>query len=418
MHNAINKNSKTYTSTGGAGDHERLSNRRGAGPDGAAHHLSTDEKRFFETLLADAPLTPTNIYPMDNENNVYQFPEFIGSEYRSPKGTPMLGVEIAIASDADLQYLIYTGYIETELAANRFPDFEALITVSTSYFWSIRYVDTRGIAGNWSVPTLFTTAAAFEPTVVITPQIDYPTEDSRVSPIDPLLVSSPFTLIGGTDTHESSSWQLSNAANFEPGNIIAESLDDTQSLTAIVFPNLDLEGEHGFYSRVRHKAALAGESRWSPIRHAWLRDFHDSPFIGVAGRPASEGGVISWRLLNLAGETVKVRSTYWDKHSVIHKTIKDTAASNIIVADQHMVLCPEFYVRTDHGKDGDDYRFFIGPAPFEGASLHPMFLHNNSNGPIYWGKYLCGNATDTGTPGANSLPGYYVRQGQCRRLPR
>ncbi|MDR1020842.1 MAG: hypothetical protein LBL73_08790, partial [Synergistaceae bacterium] len=71
--------------------------------------------------------------------------------------------------------------------------------------------------------------------------------------------------------------------------VLAESLDDGENKTAVIFQDLDLSGEKGFYARARHKGALAGKSPWSPTRRALLKEFHDDFLIGVG---ITEGGAV------------------------------------------------------------------------------------------------------------------------------
>jgi hypothetical protein len=70
-----------------------------------------------------------------------------------------------------------------------------------------------------------------------------------------------------------------------------------------------------------------------------------------------------------------------------------------------MITVPPAYVRV--ANDGDTRYIWISPDEFSGAYLHPAFVQ--SEGPIYWGKYLSGAATADrfSISQANSRPDYY-----------
>ncbi|MDR1515664.1 MAG: hypothetical protein LBS45_08215 [Synergistaceae bacterium] len=396
MSNEIRKNNIVYASTS-AGDHNDLKNVQGKGVNGEAYHLNADEYRFVQATIAGAPLAPTNLSPADGELNIYQYPEFTGSAYVSPRDVPMLGIEILIGDDVTLQNVIFTGYAETSQTAARLTDFEAIIETETTYFWAIRYVDTDGRRGNWSVPTSFTTAAAFEATVVLRPNIIYPAEGARVSPLDPMLLSSPFTIIGATDTHESSDWQISSHPGFDASHILAESLDDADNLTSVILNGIDMTGDLGFYARTRHEAANAGKSAWSPIRHALLREFHNDHLIGIG---ISEGSMVYW--IDEQGNHVNVRGDYFANHPLYQ-------FPRVIVADQYMRALPEVFVRCDHDEGGFMYRYWISPYEFGGSIIHPAYALSTA-GAILFGEYLSGNDANSGTlTQLNSQPGKFIR---------
>lgn len=347
----------------------------------------------WSTLQSVGPAQPVNISPANGEIDVYQYPEFMGSQYYHPGNIPMDRIRFKIATDAALENVVYEGLITTSRVTFTVPEFNALVKPLTSYYWTIRYIDVNGATSEWSLVTGFTTITPFEPTVVLTPEILVPVEDARISPINPVIVSSPFRVAGIADTHKSSDWQLANTPEFESANMIFESLDDEQNLTLISAP-ITLAGTD-FYARVRHKGALtAVKSPWSPRRHFSLREYYDEPLIGIRILGDDTYNLIDY--IDGNGSSVRLTSGYFDRHP-IYSAIQQQA-----INDQHVHYCPEFYVRCDSGVDGTKHRFWISPQPFDGAALHPAF--GSSEGGLFWGSYLTGHPTALYTTVANSLP--------------
>jgi hypothetical protein len=396
MSRQIRYDGETYSSTGG-GDHEKLGNRRGAGIDGEAFHLDRDMYGFVQANYSGSPATPVNLSPAEGETDVYQFPEFMGSAYSSPREVPMLGIEIRIGLDPEILEPVYEGYVETSQTSARFSEFEAIIQTDTMYFWSLRYVDADGRKSNSSVPTGFVTAAEFQPSVVLRPNIIYPAEGARTSPLDPMLLSSPFRIIGATDTHEASDWQAASRADFDPAYILAESLDDGTNLESVIFSGTDLTGDLGFYARTRQKGALAGWSGWSPICHALLKEFHNDFLIGIG---ITEGGAVYH--IDGEGNLANVRNDYFEKNPLY-------AFPRAIVAGQYMRALLETHVRCDHDAGGFKYRYWISPYAFRDSIVHPAFALSGA-GPLLFGEYLSGNDEDSGSVASlNSSPDKYLR---------
>ena len=354
---------------------------------------------FFMLHYSGNPLVPQNIYPIDGELNVYQYPEFAGTAYYSAKQVPMYGIEIRVSTNLAMDPIVYQGFVETDVSYVRFPDFEAMIAVDMTYYWQIRYYDADSRYSPWSNTTSFQTASAFEPTVVIRPSIIYPFEGGRVSPVSPLIISSPFQVIGASDNHQSSDWQIANHPDFDSSHILAESLNDLSNLTSITFENLNLTGDLGFYARVRHTGSLAGTSKYSENRHALLKEFHTSYIIGIG---VMENGVIY--NIDEQGNHVNIKSDYFNNHPLYQ-------FPRSIIADQYMRAIPETHVRCDAGQGGFAYRYWISPYAFTDSIVHPAFALS-PGGSVLIGEYLTGLDDDTTprTENLNSRPDCYVKK--------
>ena len=378
--------------------HNDLTDIQGGKPS-EYNHLDNDEYEWFTNHFTDRPLKPSNIVPENEEPNVYQYPEFSSTEYKHPRMINMQGVEIQIYSDSFMQNLVTEEFIATQLTQFRVQSFENIISISTTYYWRVRYVDDNDIKSAWSELTSFTTGAVFEPSVILRPFVLYPAEGHRVSPLDPVIMSSPFQVVGATDAHKSSDWQISNSNSFDPSNILAQSLDDTVNLTSMPFSNLDMTGDLGFYTRVRYEGTLTGKSSYSPIRHALLREFHDDYLIGVG---ITNNGWVRW--IDEAGNLVNLRHDYFEKHPLYQ-------FPRVIVAGQYMRNVIETHCRADFNTGGFRYRYWISPIPFNGSSIHGAFGMSQA-GSFLIGEYLNGDPNASSEPALSqdlrSQPGLQV----------
>jgi hypothetical protein len=289
--------------------------------------------------------------------------------------------------------IVWSGFIETSLVYFTVPEFISIVQTEETYWWSIRYHDVDGLPGNYSDPTSFTTAEAFEDSSVAQPRILFPLEGARISPLSQLVATSAFEVYGGTDTHESTDWEMANSPSFASEHILNASLDDTANKESIVF-DTDLTGNHGVYFRARHKGALTPiKSSWSPIRHAILLEFYDDPLIGVAFRRSVDTDAFAIRNIDINGNTVNMRGDYFAKHpSYIY--------TPTVIQSQHMRAVQQLYVKCDRDVDGDWLRMWISPGEFDGAYLHPAFMRS-LGGPLYVSEYLC-NITGGATSGGGS----------------
>ena len=374
----------TYSSIVGL-DHELLINRIGIGQNGESFHLDEDMYNFLRAEYLGTPLTPVNMSPLDGEIDIYKFPEFVGSEYVSPKNVPMLGLWIRIGLTEDIESnIVIEDYIETQKTNARCHNFESIIQTSTTYYWQIRYVDDDGRIGPYSIPTSFTTLSVFDTPVIEIPTILFPAEGTKISPIDPLLISTPFTMLDGADSHSSSDWEFASDQNFQ--NLLASSYNDTNNKTSITF-SLDLSGVNGVYSRVKHNG-VTKVSDWSPRRHAYLREFYDGYTIGIG---ITESGSI--KLIDETGAQVQVRGDYYNRHPLWQ-------FSETIILNNYMRSILETHVRCDSGEGGFKYRYWVSPSEFDGSIIHPAFAQ--TNGLLFLGSYMNGNGSDPAWAGEST----------------
>lgn len=105
--------------------------------------------------------TPTNITPVDAATNITdETPELTASAFFSLYSATHSDTQLQVSTATDFSSLIYdTGSISPAIAVT-IP--AATLSISTTYYWRIRYKNSRGIWSDWSVPTSFATGAAFD----------------------------------------------------------------------------------------------------------------------------------------------------------------------------------------------------------------------------------------------------------------
>lgn len=99
----------------------------------------------------------------------------------------------------------------------------------------------------------------FEPTID-KPRILTPISGSINRDIRVYLTSSPFTVEGGTGTHQSSTWQIATDQYFT--NLFEQTVKDPENLTSWS-NNINFKPSTVYYARVRYSDAIIGNSAWS-----------------------------------------------------------------------------------------------------------------------------------------------------------
>lgn len=108
----------------------------------------------------DVVRQPLNVSPADNATNIGETPTLTGSAYGNLYGAAQVARCVQVSTAADFSTtVIDTGDIAG--ASTSYTAARAVLSVSTAYYWRMRYKDVTGVYSAWSVPTKFTTAAVF-----------------------------------------------------------------------------------------------------------------------------------------------------------------------------------------------------------------------------------------------------------------
>jgi len=133
-----------------------------------------------------------------------------------------------------------------------------------SYKIRIRDVSVNGTVSEWSDEVAFTSVDTF---------VDEPTVSVEGGPSDvpenPVISTSAFSVTNGSDTHESTDWEVIRTSD---SVTVFESLNDTSNLTSItVTTSLDESTEYEF--RARHNGATFGPSSYGSVTATTLASF-------------------------------------------------------------------------------------------------------------------------------------------------
>jgi hypothetical protein len=125
--------------------------------------------------IPEAPqiLTPTNVSPADESTDIGETPTLEGSPYYSLYGKTQKSSQWEISTDPAFATTVYdSGEVLGVGVTHAVPAGNLL--VSTTYYWRVRYRDIDNTYSDYSTPTEFVTAAAFNnfiPTPTATPAI-------------------------------------------------------------------------------------------------------------------------------------------------------------------------------------------------------------------------------------------------------
>lgn len=105
------------------------------------------------------------------------------------------------------------------------------LAYGTTYYARVRYRGSGALLSNWSATISFTVRP--QP-IVATPTLTAPTNGATGVSINPTLTSSAFAMSQGTDTHQSTDWQVATDAGFT--NLVVNRVDDTVNKTSYAVP--------------------------------------------------------------------------------------------------------------------------------------------------------------------------------------
>jgi len=109
--------------------------------------------------------TPTNVSPATGATNIGATPALTGSTFYSLYGVAMAAGQWQVSTVSDFaSTVVNTGDVAG--TAVTYNVASGVLSVSTLYYWRVRYKDANGVYSEWSTATTFTTAASFGPTTI------------------------------------------------------------------------------------------------------------------------------------------------------------------------------------------------------------------------------------------------------------
>lgn len=208
----------------------------------------------FTTSVTFAPNAPMIMTPIDGETGVAVAPTIVAGPFNSPGVDEHYSTDWQIATDSIFSNIISSA---TDDTLNKYVWNVTGLSDLTQYYIRARYKGSTYGYGAWSPTVGFVTIQANS---INTPSIASPANASDGNSLSPSLSSSVFSVTGGSDTHQSSDWQIATDSNFS--NIVASVTGDTVNKTT--WSTVGLIPNTTYYVRVRYKGANLPYSAWSP----------------------------------------------------------------------------------------------------------------------------------------------------------
>lgn len=327
------------------------------------------------------PNTPVISAPASGATGVVEEPTLAIASYSSPGDTPQAAIQFQVtASGAGFTTPLWdSGELNASLSC-KMP--AGVLVANTGYDVRARVKDASGLWSDWSATSSFTTAASFA--YVAAPTVVTPADGATGVPETPLLQTAAFAVVGGSDTHAASQWQV--RASAETWDVPAyDSGEDAVNLLSLTLPAGVLEaGEKAYFIRARHKGTSLGWSEWSgEVRVTTAEMFAN--IVGVALIEAGgDGG--TWVYVDENGDTIPTPlASYFDNHPVWG------GIQDVTIDGQYMVKIPKFYIRRgtiSSGANTGKEAWWISDQPVDGYVVHPAFKVGGSEvDQIYVGKY-------------------------------
>lgn len=208
----------------------------------------------FTTSVTFAPNAPMIMTPIDGETGVAIAPTIVVGPFNSPGVDEHYSTDWQISTDSIFSNIISSA---TDDTLNKYFWNVTGLSDLTQYYIRARYKGSTYGYGAWSPTVGFVTIQANS---INTPSIASPANASDGNSLSPSLSSSVFSVTGGSDTHQSSDWQIATDSNFS--NIVASVTGDTVNKTT--WSTVGLIPNTTYYVRVRYKGANLPYSAWSP----------------------------------------------------------------------------------------------------------------------------------------------------------
>lgn len=215
----------------------------------AQYVMKTDISRLVAVVRR-----PVNLAPVAGANNVLPSVKLQASVFGSYYGLTHKAAQFQASKLADFSVMFFDvtvgGVTEYQPAA--------IFTPSSTFYWRVRYQDDENVWSDWSEVTTFSTSAVS----VVKPAITSPAYDSNTQTEMPTFTSGAFSVVGGSDTHQSSDWEVWTGPN-GTGSRAYSLTGSTTAKTSMTVPKQTLAQNTKYYVRVRYRGTQYGYSPWS-----------------------------------------------------------------------------------------------------------------------------------------------------------
>ncbi|MCX6000573.1 MAG: fibronectin type III domain-containing protein, partial [Chloroflexi bacterium] len=213
----------------------------------------------FTTAPPHAPGKPVNTVPVAGATSVSLTPTLQSSPFSDPDtGDSHTASQWQIASDAGFTNMVFDSGIDiANKTSITIPS--GYLTISTAYFWKVRYRDSYNNWSPWSSFTNFTTTPMQVPNK---PGNTSPAAGTTGQSLTPTLTASAFSDPDAVDSHSASQWQITTT----PGNYTSPVFDsgmDTTNLTGINIGAGYLTYGTTYFWHVRYRDSYGNWSAYS-----------------------------------------------------------------------------------------------------------------------------------------------------------
>lgn len=197
---------------------------------------------------------PLNVSPAASDSNVPLESPLMSYRYQSLYGVAQGAVQFQVSTVPDFSTLLYDKTLAAALSFK--PD--TLFPPGTTFYWRCRYQDIEGVWSDWSVATSFSTASIS----IKQPTLTAPTPGAQTNTETPTITTSAFAVIGSTDTHAATDWEVWTGPNGTGTRVWSSVNDLVNKLTVNVAPGI-LVQNGTYYTRARHRGTKYGYSAWA-----------------------------------------------------------------------------------------------------------------------------------------------------------
>jgi hypothetical protein len=194
--------------------------------------------------------TPVIISPQSGSVGVVPTPTLEASAYGNIYGD-VRNYRLFQVDDGDFSTPIYEfqGDVDSHTVASTLP-------LNTQLKWRCKDVAVGGAESNWSGVSVFSTGDV----TVGTPTLSVEGSPTDV-PESPLLETSAFSVIGGSDTHLNTDWQILN----DQLVVVWESLADSANKLSVTVDAGVLQESTTYTFRARHRGTTYGVGAWVSV---------------------------------------------------------------------------------------------------------------------------------------------------------
>ena len=205
----------------------------------------------------DSVRKPTILSPVNAATNASQTLTVTGNAYYSLYGVAQGGVELQIGSDPLFNVVVYSDRASEKVTSIAVQAGNLL--AGKTYFARMRYVNSEGIYSSWSDVVGFSTGALYS--FLKPPVVTEPAQSASDVSLRPLIKTSAFAVVGQSDTHLKTQYQISTDETF---SAVVYDSGESSDLLAHTIPLASALSKLGtYFVRSRHKGAALGFSGWS-----------------------------------------------------------------------------------------------------------------------------------------------------------